>query len=384
METATHMVSERVVTARGTDRLADISGKLLAVRANHCVVLDEDCRRFVGIVRLGDIAHLSNPGNRILGDLVSSVLPVGVRDREPAKEIAALFERHDLTETVVFTQEGNYVGLITSESVLKWALSKVTFAEAKAKKAELELTAQSKVRTAFLSAISHELRTPLNPVMLIASERARAEDVPEEFRRDFEIISKNMATESKLIDDLLEVTEMLSGKINLDIEVVAVHRILEQELAKFDPQLRLKRIRIERRFHASNDSVCVDERRLRQVVANVLDNAVKFTPAGGKIVLSTNSANKRRELTIKIVDSGIGMTVEKLQRIRDPFSPFDKSEEVSLYSHNGLGLGIPIAKNLVEIQNGTFKVESDGPGLGTTVTIALKLAIFVLSVDANS
>lgn len=372
METAAELISKRVVEAAITDRLADIAAKLTAIHSNHCVVLDEDGRKFVGIIRLGDVARVSDPGKRILGDLISKVPPVGIDAHESAQDVAGLFERHDLGEAVVFSAGGYYLGLATAESVLKWATSTIRFIDGRAANAESQLAKQSNARSAFLSAISHELRTPLNPAMLIASDRAQAKHLPDDIRQDFDAIAKSIAIEAQLIDDLMEIANIRSGRIPLNLKVQSIHQLLSEELTKIDPLLRSKQISVAKKLAAANDQVRVDERRMRQIFSNILGNSVKFTPHGGEISVSTFSTSLEGDLAITIRDTGVGMTAEKIDQIFIPFSLFKEGESLSAQRHGGLGLGMPIARNLIEIQNGSVLAESDGQDRGTTITITLK------------
>ena len=224
----------------------------------------------------------------------------------------------------------------------------------------------------FLAALSHELRTPLNPVLLIASDAVKNRDLPPSVRADFEIIRKNIELEARLIDDLLDLTRIVNGKVALNKETVDMHKILQDALTATQAELDDKEIKITINLKAKRHTVHGDAMRLQQVFWNVAKNAVKFTPAGGKIGIETSVSANNTRFSVKITDTGMGMTREELAGI---FSTFWQGDHAKNESHRfgGLGLGLAICKKLVEFHAGTIKAESAGRNCGAAFTIELPL-----------
>ena len=186
---------------------------------------------------------------------------------------------------------------------------------------EAKSAAESANRTKdeFLAALSHELRTPLNPRLLLASESADNLQLPEEVRANFDTIRKNIELEARLIDDLLDLTRILTGKMVLDRELLDVHYILVDALTTIQSDQQEKNIQMEVKLDASQSVVDGDAVRLQQVFWNVLKNAVKFTPGAGNIAVTTLNRNVDW-LVIKIADTGIGMTANEVARVFKAFA----------------------------------------------------------------
>ena len=225
----------------------------------------------------------------------------------------------------------------------------------------------------FLATLSHELRTPLNPVLLIASDAVANPDIPADIRKDFDVILKNVEVEVKLIDDLLDLSRITHGKLNLNMRTVDAHIVLQEALQTVQCQIRDKRIQTTIDLRTEHHMISADSVRLQQIFWNVLRNAVKFTPELGKISIETFPAEKGSRLGVTITDSGIGMTPEELS---NAFSAFSQGEHVKNRSANygGMGLGLAISKKLVEIHSGSIRATSDGRGRGSSFTIEFPLA----------
>ncbi|MDE3084862.1 MAG: response regulator, partial [Verrucomicrobiota bacterium] len=244
---------------------------------------------------------------------------------------------------------------------------------------ELELArdqalAAVKTKDDFLAALSHELRTPLNPILLLASERASDPALPAEMRADFDTILHNVSLEARLIDDLLDLTRIAHGKLTLDCEIIDVRSPLQEALAIVWPDVEEKSIKLVADL---GDGACVngDAVRLQQVFWNVLKNAVKFTPAEGKIEVKIEPVPESGEVRVQIADSGIGLTDGEHQRIFNAFAQGEHAEDNSAHKFGGLGLGLTISRALVEMHSGRIRAESAGRNLGTTLTIELPLAV---------
>jgi signal transduction histidine kinase/ActR/RegA family two-component response regulator len=233
----------------------------------------------------------------------------------------------------------------------------------RAARKEAELANQLKDR--FLAAVSHELRAPLTTMMLWEGV-LRSETSDEALRaRALDAIHQSALMQSRLVGDLLDVSRANSGKLYVDSRPIDIARVIEQAVAEITPTLVKKNLAIDVQLCATR-IVDGDPVRLRQVIDNILSNAVKFTDAGGK--LSVKSERRGAMIAIEISDSGRGIAKPSLRRIFEPFSQLD---ETMTRSEGGLGLGLAIARELVLLHGGTVEAASPGVGLGATFTISL-------------
>ncbi|HEY1172204.1 MAG TPA: response regulator [Verrucomicrobiae bacterium] len=226
----------------------------------------------------------------------------------------------------------------------------------------------------FLAALSHELRTPLNPVLLLASESAEDKTLPEPVRANFESIRNYVEMEARLIDDLLDLTRITRGKLSLSIHVESVHTLVRNVIHILHGELEQKKISLELKFDPGEPQVMGDAVRLQQVFWNVLKNAVKFTPDGGRIWVETRVDSVGGRVLTRVSDTGIGMTASELKRIFGAFSQGDHASEGSSHRFGGIGLGLTISQMLAELQGGKIRAESQGRGQGATIEVALPLA----------
>lgn len=260
------------------------------------------------------------------------------------------------------------VGVMTDASQYKQVEHEVA-------QARDEALAASRAKDDFLAALSHELRTPLNPVLLLASESAQDPRIPAEVRTDFETIRKHVELEARLIDDLLDLTRITRGKLSLERKVIDVHAVLHDALATVQRDIADKKINLTLRQGAARHLVIGDAVRLQQVFWNVLKNAVKFTPEGGRISVQTATTADDGHIALRIVDSGIGLTPAELDKIFDAFSQGDHvGEGGGSHRFGGLGLGLAISRMVVEMHAGTIRAVSAGRGLGATFLVELPLA----------
>jgi PAS domain S-box-containing protein len=237
----------------------------------------------------------------------------------------------------------------------------------RAAKEEAERANQSKDR--FLAVLSHELRTPLAPITTAVHVLERAAQVDARHRDLLPMIRRNVALEARLIDDLLDLTAIGAGKVSLHLARVDMHQLTRAVLAMVDETVRDKDIQVDLRLHAQRPHVEADQARMQQVLWNIIRNALKFTPRGGRIVIRTDSVDGEFRLACK--DSGIGIAPEALPRI---FSPFEQADSEVSRSYGGLGLGLAIAQGLMAQHGGQIRASSEGRGKGCTFTIALPCA----------
>ena len=230
-----------------------------------------------------------------------------------------------------------------------------------------ELIAANAAKDQFLALLSHELRNPLSPVIAMVGElEARAPD-SSHLRQPLEVIRRNVELEARLIDDLLDVTRIAKGKLQLTFEVTSVHETLRRVYEICRQDIREKNLRFEFRFEAERDYVNGDPARLQQVFWNLVKNAIKFTPSGGRIMVETENLSDNR-IVIRTIDSGIGIDRAKIGKI---FNAFEQGQSSITRKFGGLGLGLAISKAMVRAHGGTITVASDGLGHGSTFNVIL-------------
>jgi signal transduction histidine kinase len=255
--------------------------------------------------------------------------------------------------------------------------------EAALRKSEAQAMAASRAKDDFLAALSHELRTPLNPVLLLATESAANPDLEPEVRETFQTIANNVSLEARLIDDMLDLTRITHGKLVLEMRPVDIDAILRHALSLAGAEIERKGIRLAVRLEAQRPVVEGDEVRLKQVFWNVIDNAAKFTPAGGEVTVETSELPVSGELSIRVTDTGIGMTESELSRIFQAFSQGDHARPGSNHRFGGMGLGLAISQVMVKRHQGTISASSGGRNKGTTFVIKLPLAPSQAVPEAN-
>jgi len=266
-----------------------------------------------------------------------------------------------------FDAAGHFLGFISSGI----DVSDRRQAEEAMLKARDRALAASRAKDNFLAALSHELRTPLTPVLLLASEEAVNPRHAPAVRADFEMIAKNVALEARLIDDLLDLTRITRGKLALDWSPTDANVVLNDALAAVGAEFEEKKIELRLELAAPRHRLMADPVRLQQVFWNVLKNAAKFTPAGGRVTIGTSVVDRCR-LLVRVTDTGIGMTAPELARVFEAFAQGDHAE--GGHRFGGLGLGLAITERLVQLHGGSIRATSPGRGLGSTFEIELPLA----------
>jgi PAS domain S-box-containing protein len=220
----------------------------------------------------------------------------------------------------------------------------------------------------FLASLSHELRTPLMPAMIAASYLAEHENLRPEFREEVRAILRNVQLEAQLIDDLLDVTRITRGKIEVHHEVSDVHRLLQNAVEIVKNDVSKKEVDLTIDLSATGHHIWADPVRIQQVFWNLMNNAVKFTPKKGRITM--RSLNQGKKFVFEITDSGIGIEPDRQVSI---FEPFHQGERSITRRFGGLGLGLTISKTLLDLHGGRIAVESAGRNKGTTFRVFLDL-----------
>lgn len=225
--------------------------------------------------------------------------------------------------------------------------------------------AGNRAKDQFLAALSHELRTPLTPVLLIASERARESGLAPELRKDFALVRANVELQARLIDDLLDLARITHGKLKLRRETCALHRLVRETAEMVRSGAEAKQIELTFDLPEPGPAVDVDPARLQQVLWNVLKNAVKFTPVGGRI--STRVRSDGAKVRLEIADTGRGLPEDRLDSIFEAFVQGDSGGT----QFGGLGLGLSISRVLMQELGGSIRAESAGLGQGSTFVLEL-------------
>ena len=229
---------------------------------------------------------------------------------------------------------------------------------------ELEEKARSNLaKDQFLAMLSHELRTPLTPVLAAALELENELDVRQDVRESLQMIRRNVELEARLIDDLLDLTRIDRGKVQLNFEIVDADTLLQNALEICQPEIDRKHLRPSLNLSAKRMHMRADPARLQQIFWNLINNAVKFTPPNGQITISTSNDSSDK-LCVEIADTGMGIEPEALPKI------FDAFEQGGRTQLGGLGLGLAISKTLVEAHRGTITAQSPGRNKGSTFALA--------------
>jgi signal transduction histidine kinase/ActR/RegA family two-component response regulator len=235
--------------------------------------------------------------------------------------------------------------------------------------ARAEAERVSRVKDEFLATLSHELRTPLNAI-LGWSQLLRTSEHQNDLEEGLSTIERNARVQTQIIEDLLDMSRIISGRIRLDVQRVELIGVIEAALDTVYPAADAKEIRIEKILDQRIGPISGDPSRLQQVFWNLLSNAIKFTPRGGRVQLVLERVDSHIE--ISVIDTGEGISADFLPHI---FERFRQGDPSTTRRHGGLGLGLAIVKQLVELHGGTIRAKSAGLKQGTTFTVALPLTI---------
>jgi PAS domain S-box-containing protein len=334
-----------------------------------------------GVVRLDDVTkddrygksapyHGMPPGHLP----VRSYLAVPVVSRS-GSAVGGMFFGH--AAVGVFTQEHEQLAV----GIAGWTALAIDNAQlyAAAEKAREAAESANRAKDEFLATMSHELRTPLNAVMGWIQVLRTATGTPESRNRALATIERNARSQAQIIDDLLDVSRIVTGKFALKIGPVDLVSVVESALDTVNLAVRAKPLTLTKHIDIGDAIVSGDADRLRQVVTNLLTNAVKFTPAGGEITVTVNSGNGVAR--VQVADTGQGIAPSFLPHVFDRFWQGDSS---TTRSHGGLGLGLAIVKHIVDMHGGQVSAESAGPGLGAAFIVDLPVTGQVRDQEAAS
>src|SRR5262249_29728963 len=239
---------------------------------------------------------------------------------------------------------------------------------AREQQARAEADAANRSKDEFLATLSHELRTPLNAILGWVQVLGAGRHDPSVVERALDTIKRKAMQQAHLIEDLLDISSIISGRFRLNSRPVDLVAVIAAALESIRPASEAKGLRLETQFDPSVGAVSGDPDRLQQVFWNLASNAVKFTPRGGVLRVSLERARSRA--TVKVTDSGIGIAPGVLPSI---FERFRQGDSSITRAHGGLGLGLAIVRQLVELHGGTVEAASPGEGLGSTFTVSLPI-----------
>ena len=272
----------------------------------------------------------------------------------------------------MFSSVGNQIGQFVERKRAEEEREQLLKREHLAR-SEAELA--NRTKDEFLAMVSHELRTPLNAIVGWSAMMRRGSLDKDREQDAIEIIERNAKAQAQLIDDILDVSRIVSGKLRLDLKPTQLHEIVSTAVDSIRPLADAKSIRLKMHLDRDAGPVSGDSDRLQQIVWNLLSNAVKFTPANGEIEISLINAGKRVEIIVR--DTGQGIAPDVLPHIFDRFRQADSSKT---RRHGGLGLGLAIVHHLVQLHDGTVTAHSDGHDRGSEFRIVIPCIVYAAGV----
>lgn len=292
-----------------------------------------------------------------------------IRRGEPMRHYETIRQRKDGTLIDVSLSVSpikDRVGRVIGVSKIARDITEQKKNAAALKEAKEAAEAANRSKDHFLAVLSHELRTPLTPVLMSVAARERDPNLPPHLKAEMTMIRRNVELETKLIDDLLDLSRVTSGKLKLRLDEVDFNAAVQQVCEICRSQILEKNIQLRTYWDKTVGHVRADSPRLQQVLWNVVKNAAKFTPENGKIQISTRAVGNHVQVTVE--DSGVGIPEDTLPRI---FDAFEQGHEKITRQFGGLGLGLAISKAIIELHGGTISAQSAGAGQGSTFIIEL-------------
>ncbi len=341
-----------------SDRSAAMSA--LTPQAFDCVLLDYALPGADGVEILKEI--------RAKGETVPVIALTGQGDEEVAVELmkagaADYLNKNSLTAERLERSLRYALALHRADEELRQLL-------VREQHARQEAQAANRAKDEFLATLSHELRTPLNAILGWARLLSSGNLDPQTARKAIEIIERNTRLQAQLIEDLLDISRIITGKLRLHLRAVPVSRIIDAAVDSVRPSADAKRITIDAALADPDQPLLCDAARMQQVLWNLLTNAIKFTPEGGTIRVTAERVDDAA-LVIGVADSGMGITPDFLPFV---FDRFRQQDAASTRAHGGLGLGLSIVRHVTELHGGTVEAKSEGEGRGATFSVRVPLA----------
>ena len=375
-----------------TDRLRGEESK---IRLAAIVASSNDA--IIGKTLQGIITNWNDGARRIfgyseeevLGKPINILIPDDRQDEEPAIiERLKRGERVDHYQTVRVRKDGQKIDISLTISPIRNALGQIIGAskiarditehkrlqEERERLLEQEQSAReqaemaNRVKDEFVATVSHELRTPLNAILgwssMLLGNKLKGADA----RRGLETIERNARLQAQLIEDILDVSRSISGKLRLDIKPVELISVIRAAVDAVRPAAEGKEIQLQLLLDPAADHIKADATRMQQIIWNLVANAIKFTPKGGFVQVRLNRVESRAQVTV--TDTGEGISPDFLPFI---FNRFQQGDGTTTRRHGGLGLGLAIARHLVEMHGGTIEAASEGVDKGATFTVTFPL-----------
>src|SRR5437870_1169632 len=242
-----------------------------------------------------------------------------------------------------------------------------------------ELIGANAAKDQFLALLSHELRSPLSPVLAMVGELEAELPDSRPVREALEVVRRNVELEARLIDDLLDVTRIAKGKLQLSFEPICVHQTLQRAYEICREEITAKNLEAEFHLRATETHVEGDPARLQQVFWNLIKNSVKFTPEKGKITIETSNPTPDK-IEVRVIDTGIGIEPEKIDKI---FNAFEQGQSEITRRFGGLGLGLAISKALIDAHGGKIRVQSPGKDQGSIFSLELSTVVMPAGTDGE-
>ena len=230
--------------------------------------------------------------------------------------------------------------------------------------------AANRAKDRFLAVLSHELRMPISPALMIVQEMVADTTLPQTVREDAAVVRRNIEQQVRLIDDLLDLTRIENGKLDVQLQPLDFHSVVKTAVSHFRAEAQSKRITLSCQLHHTPSTVLGDSGRLMQVFGNLLKNAIKFTPANGTVAV--HLINDGASAVVTVRDTGIGISAEILP---DLFEAFAQGPRARVREFGGLGLGLAIAKGILDEHGGQIEAASDGERCGTVFTVTVPLVL---------
>ncbi len=369
-------VSERHLAEITSHRLAAI------VASSDDAIIGKDLNSIITSWNWGAERIFGYTADEMIGTSIMRLIPSDRQDEE--QEILSHIrrgERFDHFETIRLAKDGRQLNLSITVSPIKDSAGHVVGASKVARDiterlflldSEREARSQaeraSRIKDEFLATLSHELRTPLNAVLGWVSLLQREGLQAAERKKGLDTVERNARAQVQIIDDLLDLSGIISGKVRLEVQRVDLPAVLNESIETVRPTAEAKGIRLQTVVDPFAGPISGDPSRLKQIFWNLLSNAIKFTSKNGKVQVLLERVNSHVE--VSVIDTGEGIAAEFLPYVFDRFRQGDAS---TTRRHGGLGLGLAIVKQLVELHGGDIRVQSGGIGQGTIFTLNLPL-----------
>ncbi|MGH7133727.1 MAG: ATP-binding protein [Phycisphaerales bacterium] len=368
---------------------SDLANARLAaiIQSSDDAIISKDLQGVVQSWNGGAERMFGYAADEMIGRPITILIPADRPNEEPS--ILArlrLGERVDHFETVRRAKDGRLLDVSVTISPIRDSHGKIMGASkvarditdrkridgeresllAAERTARGEAERHGRMKDEFLATLGHELRTPLNAVLGWATLLKSPKTQPADLTHGLTVIERNARLQTQLIEDLLDMSRIVSGKLRLNVQAVDLSAVIHAAMEAAGPAADVKEIRLTHVLDPLAGLVSGDPNRLQQVVWNLLSNAVKFTPKGGRIQIVLERINSHVDLSV--IDSGEGINPEFLPLVFDRFRQADAS---TTRRHGGLGLGLAIVKHVTELHGGSVRAQSPGPGRGSTFTVSL-------------